>query len=311
MLIYAKFFILITFYFFRCRKKSFVMDSIERKYFLINDKVLSTSEFVPEIINYGTTIYEMVKIINCVPVFWEKYLNRINNSLRLIKREIWFNGQDLADKISYLNALNCVKDTGHLKILISFENEFYGYPQDLLIMYFAQAPVPTPGQYEKGVKTVTLNAQRTNPNAKVFLPELRQQAQSLIEKYGLYEVILLTQDNYITEGSRSNVFFVKDNALYTANLYDVLPGITRNNVIEIARSNGIQVYETKIHYDQLRGFDAAFLTGTSRKIVPIRSIDGFEFDAQNPLIRKLMRLYDEKINQYVAKNKDQWQCPGC
>ena len=278
---------------------------------MINDQILPSDKFVPEIINYGTTIYELIKVVNCVPTFIEKYLQRVENSLKIINRSLWFELNKLTDKIRYLINLNCVTDTDHLKILISFDNEFYGQQQNLLILYFAEAPVPSPEQYEKGVKTVTLNAQRTNPNAKIFLPNLRQKSEQLINNYGLYEVILLTKDGYITEGSRSNIFFVKDNTLHTASLKDVLPGITRSNVIEIARENNIQVVETDIHYNSLSHFDAAFLTSTSRKIVPVNAIDNFTFNPAHPLVRKLMQLYDQKIENYVRTHKDQWECPGC
>ncbi len=278
---------------------------------MLNDQILLSDKFVPEIINYGTTIYELIKVVNCVPTFIEKYLKRVENSLKLINRSLWFDLNNLTDKIRYLINLNCVTGTDHLKILISFDNEFYGQQQNLLILYFAEAPVPSPEQYEKGVKTVTLNAQRTNPNAKIFLPNLRQKSEQLINNYGLYEVILLTKDGYITEGSRSNIFFVKDNTLYTASLKDVLPGITRSNVIEIARENNIQVVETDIHYNSLSHFDAAFLTGTSRKIVPVNAIDNFTFNPAHPLVRKLMQLYDQKIENYVHAHKEQWECPGC
>jgi branched-chain amino acid aminotransferase len=286
------------------------MDEIRGEFFLFNDQVLPVQKFNPQVINFGTTIYELIKVVNCVPTFVEKYLLRVKNSLKLINKSLWFDQKAFLEKIKRIIELNCVTDIDHLKILICFENQLYNH-KDLFLAYFAEAPVPTPEQYSNGVKTITLNAKRLNPNAKIFLPDLRKKSETLIEKLNIYEVILLSDDNTITEGSRSNIFFVKNNSLYTAELKQVLPGITRSNVIELARKNSIDVYETTIKYEEISNFEAAFLTGTSRKIVPVKNIDDITFDVQHNVVKKLMQLYDQLIDKYVTENRNNWLCQNC
>ncbi len=284
------------------------MDRIKGKVFLLNGQVLPITEFNPDIINHGTTIYELIKIKDCVPLWLEKYLKRTENSLGIIGRRAWFSPQELIEQIRRIIRLNCVKDEDHLKILISFDNDLFSPPQNILTLFFTTVPIPSQEAYRNGVRTVSLNARRINPNAKVYQPMLRSRSEELIRSLKIYEVILLTEDNFITEGSRSNVFFITPQGrIITPSLADVLPGITRSNVIDLARDNGIPLEEKRVHYEELSGFDAAFLTGTSRKILPIRSIDNIEFNPQNPVLQKLIRLYDEKISDYVQQHREQYQ----
>ncbi len=287
------------------------MEQIRGKFFLLNDKILPASQFVPEVIEYGTTIYELIKIVNCVPIFYDEYMERMNQSLKAIGREFWLTSEQLKERIKYLIELNCVRQTDHLRLVISFDNLFYPEQDKLFLAYLVQMHLPTPEQYENGVKTLTLNAIRQNPNVKVYLPDLRRKAEQLIAKNNIYEVILLDDQNHITEGSRSNIFFIKNNTLYTASLHKVLPGITRKKVIQLAKKHNIDVQETNIHYSELTHFQAAFLTATSRKIVPIRTIDNFVFDPKNQLLRQLKNWLDQEIKNYAVEHYQQWQCSGC
>ncbi len=284
------------------------MDRIKHQYFLFNDKFLETKDFDPEIINHGTTIYELLKVRDCTPLFLEKYLKRIQNSLHLIGKDDWISDEQIVEKMRLVIRKNCVRTEDHLKILISFNNDLFSPPQDFITLFFTTVPIPTPDQYNHGVRTVSLNATRFMPNAKIYQPSLRKTTERMISSRDIYEVVLLNDGNFITEGSRSNIFFIdKDKNLLTPALEDVLPGITRSNVIEIATDHGVDVIETKIHYDDLGGFDAAFLTGTSRKILPIKSIDNHVFNPQNDLLRDLMRWYEQLLEYYVKKHSSQFR----
>ena len=284
------------------------MDSIKHRYFLLNDQLLETREFDHEIINHGTTIYELLKIRECTPLFLEKYLKRIHNSLHLIGRDGWISPDDIVDKMRLVIQKNCVRHEDHLKILISFDNDLFSPPRDLITIFFTTVPIPTHEQYRQGVRTVSLNATRYLPNAKIYQPRLRQVTEKMIDTRNIYEVILLNEANYITEGSRSNIFFIdKEKNLITPTLEDVLPGITRSNVIEIAHNKGINFIEKKVHYDELSRFEAAFLTGTSRKILPIQSIDNHVFNSQNKLLRDLMFWYDQMLDGYVRMHKNKFE----
>ena len=122
---------------------------------------------------------------------------------------------------------------------------------------------------------------------------LRDATDAAIKAHDLYEVILVDRKGQITEGSRSNVFFIKNGELYTSPLKQVLPGVTRDKIIEIVKGKGIAVHEDPIPASSVADFDAAFISGTSPKVLPIASLGDVTYDVNDPLLRHLMDWYDE------------------
>ena len=109
-------------------------------------------------------------------------------------------------------------------------------------------------------------------------------------------MILVDRNGQITEGSRSNIFFIKNGEVFTSPLHQVLPGVTRGKIIEILQSENVPVHEDPIMASQIGSFDAAFISGTSPKVLPIASIGEFRYDVNDPLLRDLMNWYDRTLD---------------
>src|SRR4029079_10450265 len=91
---------------------------------------------------------------------------------------------------------------------------------------------------------------------------------------GYVEGIALDTAGYVSEGSGENIFVVRDGKIYTPPLgASVLPGITRDTILTIARDNGIPVIEGLVPREMLYIADEVFFSGTAAEITPIRSID--------------------------------------
>ena len=97
--------------------------------------------------------------------------------------------------------------------------------------------------------------------------------------------------NLITEGSRSNIFFLKGETLVTSPDNVILNGITRKHILEICRENNIKVEFACVKVDEISEFDAVFMTGTSPMVLPFYCIDDKFFNVKHPLIGKLRKLY--------------------
>ena len=110
---------------------------------------------------------------------------------------------------------------------------------------------------------------------------------------GDYETIFV-RDRYITEASHSNIFFVKNDVVYThpANS-NILNGITRIIVIDLCKQLGIEVVERVVSYHDLPAIDEAFLTGTVTQIAPISQIDDYRYntDDKNAVTRKIQQAF--------------------
>lgn len=92
-------------------------------------------------------------------------------------------------------------------------------------------------------------------------------------KNGYDEAIILDTDGYVSEASGENIFIVKNGVIKTPPLTSILPGITRDCVMEISRDCGITVVEQRFTRDELYIADEVFLTGTAAEITPVRSVD--------------------------------------
>ena len=104
----------------------------------------------------------------------------------------------------------------------------------------------------------------------------------------------MNENNLITEGSRSNIFFLKGEALTTAPDNVILNGITRKHILEICIENNIRVEFACVKAD------AVFITGTSPMVLPFCCIDNNFFNVNIPLIERLRKLYLEKAEASVS-----------
>ena len=164
-------------------------------------------------------------------------------------------------------------------------------------MYLNPTHYPSAEQYEKGVRTGLFKGERKNPNIKMMDRELRDATDKAIKSGGLYEVFLVNRDGIITEGSRSNVFFIKNGEIYTSPTDTVLPGVTRTVIIRILEDAGIPLHYRAIKQDELNSFDAAFISGTSPKVLPVAAIGDTAYDVDDPVLRSVMARYDTYCRQ--------------
>lgn len=264
--------------------------------FIHNGNIYNVSEFDKVYSEKYPSIYEVIRIIDKVPIFLEEHYERLRHSAEIIGYKLNLSTENIKENINKMIELNNV-DNYNIKIVLNdFNlnlNKYY---------YFIKSTYPEPEMYEKGVNTCLFYAVRENPNAKIINTKLRNEINNILNEKKYYEAILVNNDE-ITEGSRSNIFFIKDDCLYTAPLSKVLPGITRQKILYLCSKNNINVLETPIHVNEIENFDAAFISGTSPKVLPISKIDNISFDAKNKLLLKIMNIYDEEIKLYISKQK--------
>ncbi len=260
--------------------------------YLHNSKLRDTSEFRNEFFRRGLSLYEVIRVMNSKPVFLKEHLIRLENSAKQVGQFVWLNYSELVEKIELVISRNGVRN-GNIKIVFNIHQNNRNF-----YCYFVHHNYPDSQAYLEGVNTVVYNAERSHPNAKVYNHELRTYTNSIIESPEIFEVILMDNLNHITEGSRSNLFFIKADRLVTAPDDMVLNGIVRGKIIEICARMGIPVFKEDIPFETLSNYDAAFLTGTSPQILPIRSINAISFDVNHPLLKQLLEAYRKEIVHY-------------
>lgn len=269
------------------------MDLPILSYFIADDEVRSTCDYITSKYDDAKIYYEVLRVINSVPLFIEDHIQRLFKSVELAGNRISIDEETIQKRIFALINYN-ILETGNIKFQFIQRKSNY---------YFTAFVVPSfyPGEetYNLGVKTLTIDETRTNPNQKIQNSELRKKTEEIKKSKGAFE-ILLTNNNYITEGSKSNMFFIANNTLLTPESKHVLPGITRHYVIECAKKLGIIFEEKKILLGDIANFNAAFLTGTSIKILPVYAINDTFFDVKNMVIKSLQNEYENMINTYIS-----------
>lgn len=149
---------------------------------------------------------------------------------------------------------------------------------------------------ENGLQMVTSPYRRPPANAAPYKAKAAGVylngvlSRTLAAKQGADDALVLDLHGDIAEATGANIFFCKENELITPIADCFLSGITREVVIEIAKSNNCIVSERKVAYQEINDFDGCFLTGTAYEVQPVRRIDNVIFPGVD-LVKKLQEQY--------------------
>lgn len=158
-----------------------------------------------------------------------------------------------------------------------------------------------PEVYERGVRVETTEIQRASPRVKstAFIGASDEERKK-IARIGIFEA-LLVKNGRILEGMTSNFFYVRDGVLCTAQR-GILLGVTRTTVIRAARGRGVEVRYKPLKLDQLSAVDEAFITSSSRGIVPVVQID--EVAVGEGRVGELTRQLSAAYEAYVVQKAE-------
>ncbi|MGZ4954473.1 MAG: D-amino acid aminotransferase [Methylobacter sp.] len=224
---------------------------------------------------FGDGIYEVIPSYSGKLFHFQDHMERLENSLSSIRLT---NPHDRAQWLEILTPLldASLDQSIYLQITRGVApKRDHAFPENVTPTVFAMCSNIVPLEnLDTGVKALSVDDSRwelCNVKATTLLANilLRQQA---VEK-GCAEAILV-KDGYVTEGAASNIFAVIDGILITPPIgHEILPGITRNVILEIARENLIPYSEDIISLDALKTADEIWLTSSTREIVPIIQLD--------------------------------------
>ncbi|HSL63553.1 MAG TPA: branched-chain amino acid transaminase [Gaiellaceae bacterium] len=239
-------------------------------------------------LHYGSGVFEGIRCYDTPggPAVFRlsDHLGRLDNSARLLSMELPYTVEELRDATFELLAANGLAEC-YLRPIA-----FYGYgelgvaardnPIETVIMSWPWGAYLGEEGLRTGISAKISTWQRIGANviphvAKatgVYLNSML--AVSEANRAGYDEAILLTAEGHVADGSGENIFVVKDGELHTPALStSILPGITRDSVIQIAQDLGYRVHETTLIRSDLYLADEAFMCGTAAEVTPLRAID--------------------------------------
>lgn len=236
-------------------------------------------------------IYELFRVENKRPVFLKEHLARFKNTLKVAGKTL-----ECFDKIEslveWLLLCNTIKDC-NIRLCLSRNGLFQGG--------FVASSFPTKQMYDSGVRVGILKAMREKPQAKIYHADMRSKADKQQESTETYESLLVDKNGNITEGSRSNVFFIKGETLFTAPDNLVLGGIIRQKVLDICRRKGIKTVMQSVAVDSIADYDAAFISSTPARVLPIVMIGETPLARNNNTLNLIMDELEHEVNLQTQK----------
>lgn len=258
--------------------------------------------------NFGDGIYEVVRIYKGKMYQWDAHLTRLYRSAREIKLELPWSMEELNDIAHELLQKNNIteQDDANLYLQISrgAAPRVHDIPSEIkpVIMAFVRTKARPVADMKKGWTAQLVDDIRW---LRCDIKTLNLLGAVLVKQYakdaGAQESIL-HRNGTITECSSSNLFAVKNGALYTHPAdHLILHGITRQSVIDLAKDNGISVHEQAFDISFLLQADELFLTSTTAEIMPLISVDGQPIGGGQvgPVVQKLQALFEQHINTSV------------
>lgn len=267
---------------------------IAGQYFFYDGNYYPTQQLFKVLVEYKNSIYEVLRFEKSVSLFLEDHYMRFENSFTKIVNGDFPALHDLKE-ISRELFLRNKLENGNLRMEL-----FLTQKSAKLGLFIIPHSYPSPEMYLNGVELVTFPIERPNPEIKqsIVNEKVRNTIALLKDSKKAYEVLLINSQGEITEGSKTNIFFIRNSVVYTPPSEQVLKGITRQKVLKIARENQIETIEAFIQLNSINTFDSCFLTGTSPKILPVSKIDTYSFDPQHVILHRLMELYNQSIENY-------------
>ena len=256
---------------------------------------------------FGDSIYEVICTDHGKPCFLDEHLKRLYGSASGISLDIPHDPEWIKTQIQA--TLDSAGNTeSYIRIIVTrgvgdvdIDPSSCFHPN--LIILVKQVPQIPDESYEKGIAVALVSIKRNSrdaldPAVKTgnYLNNVLARVEA--QKSGAADAIMVNPWGQLTEGTTSNLFFVRDGRLLTPEKdCGILSGITREKIIQLAQENGMALEEGKWPGEELLHADEIFLSGTVKKVMPVSILDNRPVGTgkPGPITQKMMRLYGELL----------------
>lgn len=239
-------------------------------------------------INRGYGVFDFVRTHNSIPVFINDHLDRFYASADAMHLQVPYSRAKLLEIIQSLQEKNNLPSSG-IRITLTGGESADGYSLEKPTLFITQQPLELPSEekFHTGLKMITYQHQRQLPYIKTIDYLMAIWLQPLLKQKKLDDV-LYHQNSIITECPRSNFFLINyDNSILTP-ADDILPGITRKNLLKL--SNEFNIKEKKITIAEIKKAKSAFISSTSKIVLPVHQVDEVIFQ-EHDLIKDIKEAF--------------------
>ncbi|QJC30380.1 branched-chain amino acid transaminase [Enterobacteriaceae endosymbiont of Neohaemonia nigricornis] len=272
-------------------------------------------------LHYGTSVFEGIRCYNSYkgPAIFRHidHIERLFNSAKIYRLPLKFSMQEIIHAVNSIIKINNLVEA-YIRILVFIGDVGLGihppkdYCTDIMISAFPWDNYLNTNKINQGIDTMISSWHKVQPNtisniAKAsgnYLSSLLIGSEA--RRHGYHEGIALNHLGFVAEGAGENVFIIKNHILFTPPITSsILPGITRDSILKIAKLLHITIKESYLLRESLYLADEMFLTGTAAEITPVRSIDDILIN--NGEIGKYTQIIQKHFfNLFKGKIYDQW-----
>jgi len=298
------------------------------------EKIWHNGKFIPwdaaqihvmsHVVNYGSSVFEGVRCYSLPsgPAIFraQEHMQRLLDSARIYRIDVDYNREDLVAAMVELVKTNRTWPCYLRPIILRGYGEAgvnpFNSPTEVYIANYPWGKY-LGGDFEQGVDVCVSSWTRIAPNT---LPAMAKSGANYMNSQlikmeaivnGYVEGIALDVNGYVSEGSGENLFVVRNDTLMTAPLGNsVLPGITRDSVLRLAKDLGISILEAPIPREMLYLADEVFFSGTAAEVTPVRSVDKISVGngTIGPITRTIQKAF-YAIVQGTAEDRFHWLTP--
>jgi D-amino acid aminotransferase len=255
---------------------------------------------------YGDGLFETIRVYEKTPFLLEKHLKRLLSSAKALKINCphFDELESIAVSVLQTNSI----DNGVLKIILTRGVGERGLSfseggKPTLIMTLTEGIPYTEDMYRQGFSAVFVPEARSFGYLKSLNFLANVVAKSFADSRGAQEAFFV-RDDFVTEGTMSNIFAIREGKLVTPSLdHKILPGITREQVLNLTNDLGIDFCEGSLLREELEESDEVFITNSILEIMPVIKIEEKKIGSGVPgeITSMLREKYKGSISQYLSK----------
>ena len=262
-------------------------------------------------LHYASCVFEGERVYNGEIFKLREHTNRLVYSANRMGFDIPYSVDEIDDACNQIIKIQNVKN-GYVRPVAWRGSEMMAISAQKNKIHFAIATWEW-GSYfdpkikENGIKLNISKWRRPAPNTIPWdtkaagLYMICTLSKHEAEKEGYNDSLMLDHQDFVAEATGANIFFIKENSkeIHTPVADCFLDGITRRTIIDIAKENNFKINERKIKLEELKDFDACFLTGTAAEVTPVSEIGNYKFKV-TPSIGKFFDRYLDIVNRKVT-----------
>ena len=270
---------------------------------------------------YGEGVYETLRTYHREPFLFDRHVHRLRRSAGMMALPVPFSDDSLLLHVRETMAAQeaapgSAPDEKYIRILLTrgvggLSYKLDACPTPTLVVIVKTLELPPDSTFADGVRVALVSVRRNHPqalNPMIKSNNLLNLALAMQEAYqrGVDEALMMNQAGELAECSQSNFFLVRGGRVLTPPLSaGLLPGITREFVLELADALGVPASEARLVPEDLASADETFLTGTTREVTPIVAVDGRAIGdgRPGPITRRLLQEFRRRVSDLVAETR--------